>query len=322
MNDFNQRYDFDRDRHKNSGSHRLLTILILLAVLAVTGAIIYFTIPRETSEPGRKPDTGKTAPVETGIKAPKDDPQTAAKPAAPDGGTVNTTEPGKDTGSPPAGPEENPTATPGTSTEKSDPAAKTGVNDPLERAIEVTVQPGETLETIARRHHTTPRSIRHFNGLKSDRIRNGQKLKVIPGPWRMTVTRKRNELTLEHAPDGKWRLFRSFPADATGLKGKFVIPSIHYHPTWINAHGGQFKYGDPENPCGDYLLKLAPPKTPRNPLAGFGIHGVDDKTSNLKNCGRTCIHVGARDIELLYYLVCPGTEVTVISGEDAGNLEI
>ena len=321
MNDFNQRYDFDRDRRRKSGSHRLLTVSILLAVLAVTGAVIYFSIPRGTSEPGRKPDTGKIVPVETGIEVPKDNPGAAEKPTALPDVAGNATEQDKKAGSTSAGPEEDPAATAGTSTEKSESATESGVGDPLERAIEVIVQPGETLETIARRYHTTPRSIKHFNQLKSDRIRNGQKLKVIPGPWRMVVTRKRNELTLEHAPDGKWRLFRSCPADATGLKGKFVIPSLHCHPTWIDAHGGQFKYGDPENPCGDYLLKLAPPKTPRNPLAGFGIHGVDDKTSNLKTCGRTCIHVGARDIELLYYLVCPGTEVTVISGEDARNLE-
>lgn len=161
----------------------------------------------------------------------------------------------------------------------------------------------------------------HFNDLKSDRIMNGQKLKVIPGPWRITVVQKRNELILEHAPDGNWRLFRSFPADANGLKGEFAISSMHRHPTWIDAHGRQFKYGEPENPCGDYLLKLATRKSPRNPLSGYGIHGVDDKTSNLKNCGRGCIHVGNRDIELVYYLVCPGTEVTVTSGETVRNLE-
>ena len=320
MNGFNQRYDFDRDRRGKFGPNRLQTILILLAVLAVTGAIIYFSIPRGTSTSEGKRDTGKTvpAPVETVTEGPKGAPGAADTPGKVD----NTVKENTLTTSSPAGAEENPAAVPETSTERPDLPAESGVNDPLERAIDVIVQPGETLGTIARRHHTTSRSIKHFNGLKSDRIRNGQKLKVIPGPWRITVTRKRNELVLEHSPDGKWRLFKSFPADATELKGNFVIPSMHYHPVWIDANGGQFKYGDPENPCGDYLLKLAPPKTPRNPLAGFGIHGVDDKTSNLKNCGRTCIHVGARDIELLYYLVCPGTEVSIVSGETALNLEM
>ena len=324
MNGFNQRYDFDRDRRRKLGPNRLQTILILLAVLAVTGAIIYFSIPRGTSTAKREQDEKKNfpAPVETIVGGPKDVPGAADKPSGSQNTVDNTAKNDPQTSPALDGPAEKPAAAPEVSTENSAPAAESGVNDPMERAIVVIVQPGETLGTIARRHHTTSRSIKHFNGLKSDLIRNGQKLKVIPGPWRITVTRKRDKLVLEHSPNGKWRLFRSFPADATKLKGSFVIPSMHYHPVWIDANGGQFKYGDPENPCGDYLLKLAPPKTPRNPLAGFGIHGVDDKTSNLKNCGRTCIHVGTRDIELLYYLVCPGTEVTVVSGETVRNMEI
>ena len=326
MNGFNHRYDFDRDRRKRSGSPRLLTVSILLVVLAVTGAVIYFSIPRETPKTEKKPNTEKTAPAKTGseIKVPGENSGAAGSTAATSGTTDNNVPEVPPTVPSPTGTEVHPTSTaPEVSTENPPPAPEeTGVNDPLERAIDVIVQPGETLETIARRHRSTPRSIMHFNHLKSDRIRNGQKLKIIPGPWRITVTRKRNELVLEHAPDGKWRLFRSFPADATGLRGTFAIPSMHYHPTWVDAHGRQFKYGDPENPCGEYLLKLAPAKTPRNPLAGCGIHGVDDKTPNLKKCGRSCIHVGSRDVELLYYLVCPGTEVTVVSGETVRNLEI
>lgn len=311
MNGFNQRYDFDRTQRPKPQGARLRSILILLAVLAVTGGIIYLIIPHGgPKKPEKKPETK----IESGAKKPGETevaPTTGG--AAPKGTdtpvTTDTAVKGKSDGEPSG---TAVTTVPGAPTEG-------GVDDPLERAKTIVVQPGEDLGTIARRHHTTVEGIKHFNGLKNDMIKNGQTLKVIPGPWRITV---RNELTLEHAPDGQWLPFKSFPADANGVVGKFVISSMHRHPVWTDAHGGRFEYGSPENPYGDYLLKLAKPENAKNPLLGFGIHGVNDKAANLKNCGRTCIHVGAGDIELLYYLVCPGTEVTVIPGETVRKPEM
>ena len=308
MNDFNKRYDFDRTQRPKWDGSRLRAILILLAVLAVTGAIIYFIIPH-----GEQKTKKPTAP-QTGTKTPQTPPEAAAPQnndaagndsATP--GAAGTADKGKVGGSSEAA------ASPGNGTTwSSGTPTEGGVNDPMERAREIVVQPGEDLGTIAKRHHTTVEGIKHINGLKDDRIINGQKLKVIPGPWRITV---QNGLALEHQWEGKWQLFKTFPADANGTSGKFVISSRHYHPIWIDAHGGQFKYGSPENPYGDYLLKLANPKTPDRPLRGYGIHGVDDKAAApMKNCGRGCIHVRASDIEQLYYLVCPGTEVTVTPG--------
>lgn len=326
MSEFNKRYDFDRAQEPKFNSERLRAILILLAVLIVTGVIIYLIIPHgepkkdkksETKTENTRPDTPPPAnpPGATDDKTKENSTADAAPDRDRNANTSQQQSGGKtdeETGGNAA-----PTGT--KSAWSSGTPAEGGVDDPMERAKEVVVQPGEDLGTIADRYHTTVEGIKHFNGLKDDRIKNGQTLKVIPGPWRITV---QNGLILEHAPDGQWQLFRSFPADANGVRGEFVVSSRHSHPTWIDASGGQFKYGDPENPYGDYLLKLAKPKTPKNPLPGFGIHGVNDKTSNLKNCGRGCIHVSAGDIELLYYLICPGTKVTVIPGGAARNSEM
>ena len=68
MNDFNQRYDFDRDRRRKHGVSRLQTVLILLAVLAVTGAIIYFFIlPRGARKDQPKPKAEKTETAPTAV---------------------------------------------------------------------------------------------------------------------------------------------------------------------------------------------------------------------------------------------------------------
>lgn len=41
-----------------------------------------------------------------------------------------------------------------------------------------TVRSGDTLSAIAKRNHTTVSKLRKMNGLKGDRIKPGQKLKV------------------------------------------------------------------------------------------------------------------------------------------------
>jgi len=330
MNDFNQRYDFDRSQSPQNVKRRLqriaLAILIMLVVLAVTGTIIYFIIPHETTKTGPEPTGGEKAPttVETQpANTVSNAGGTAAGNTASGAGAAGGSEEGKTA----TGAEVNSTAQSENSGTEAPATQAGGVTDPLERAMIVVVRPGDTLEKIANRHFSTVAGIKYFNKLKGDKIIIGQKLKVIPGPWRITVIRKRNELILEHHPDrdGVWTLFCTFPADADGMKGigisEFAVSFMRRHPEWTDSHGGRFKYGDPANPYGEYLLMLARRQRPNDPLIGLGIHGVDDKAANIRNCGRGCIHVGARDVELLYHLVCPGTEVTVTSGETSRNLE-
>ena len=298
----------------------MLSVLIFLAVLAITAGIIYFIMRHDPANDDKQPPKGGEQVSATEKGKTKDTPD-----ARKNGGTdleqgqkspENAVVKPKDEKTGAVRPE-----TP--KTENTDTAGGNAVADPLERAEEVIVQPGETLGGIAKRYHTTKDGIKYFNKLKSDTIMNGQKLKVIPGPWRITV--KGGELVLEHAPKGEWRLFGRFPADADGIKNtgisEFSVSFMRKHPDWVDAHGRRFGYGDPENPYGEYLLMLARRGHPSDPLTGFGIHGVDDKTSNLKNCGRGHIHVGARDVELLYHLVCPGTDV-FISGKTVRNLEM
>ena len=323
MNGFNQRYDFDRDSRRGSKWSRVLPVLIFLAVLAVTVGIIYLIMGHGPGNDAKKPSKGDGQ-----VSAAKEKKDQAVPDTRKVGGT--DLEQGQKSAEnavlKPEG-EKNSAVSPETAvapeTDNPDAVVGTPVADPLERAVEVIVQPGETLGGIARRYHTTKDGIKYFNKLKSDTIMNGQKLKVIPGPWRITV--KRDELVLEHTPKGEWRLFGRFAADAAEMKNTGIselsVSFMRKRPDWVDAHGRRFAHGDPENPYGEYLLMLARRGRSSDPLAGFGIHGVDDKTSNLKNCGRGHIHVGARDIELLYHLVCPGTDV-FISGETARKPEM
>lgn len=193
--------------------------------------------------------------------------------------------------------------------------------DPADSAIIVTVRAGDSLSRLAHRHHTTVEALRHYNKLRKDVIRIDQKLRVIPGPWRITVDKNRRELTLERLADGKWGNFVKFSVGLGRLNStpdaQFVISTRLRHPDWYTADGRIYRYGDPENQLGDYFLKLAMTGSPDKPLLGYGIHGTPDEGSVGKNWSNGCIRMRNRDVEILYYLVPSGTPVKIVPGTDA-----
>ena len=203
------------------------------------------------------------------------------------------------------------------------PAETPTPHDPAASAETVVVRAGESLSRIAHKHHTTVEALRHYNQLNKDVIRVGQKLRIIPGPWRITVDQKQRLLTLERLREGQWGEFIKFPVglgrmDSTP-NAQFVISSRLRHPDWYTPDGRIYRYGDSENQLGDYFLKLATPGKPDKPLLGYGIHGTPDENSVGKNWSNGCVRMRNRDVELLYYLVPSGTPVTIVPGTDAAR---
>ena len=91
----------------------------------------------------------------------------------------------------------------------------------------------------------------------------------------------------------------------------FAISARLRHPDWYLPDGRVFKYGDSENQLGDYFLKLAPVSAPGRPLLGYGIHGAKDENSVGRSLSSGCVRMRNADVEALYYLVPPGTRVSV-----------
>jgi len=187
----------------------------------------------------------------------------------------------------------------------------------------IVVRPGESLSRLAVRHRTTVEALRHFNRLKRDNIRIGQKLRVIPGPWRITVDKTRRELILERRQNDEWREFAVFPVGLGRLdstpEADFVISTRLRHPDWYAPDGRIIRYGDPENQLGEYFLKLARSGTPDKPLIGYGIHGTGDESTVGKNWSHGCVRMRNRDVGLLYYLTPTGTAVRIVPGEAAAK---
>ena len=170
---------------------------------------------------------------------------------------------------------------------------------------------GNNISMLARKYHTTMSCIRYGNDLKNNNIRIGQRLHVIPGPWKLSVSRKARLLTVYR----KGAVFAVFPVGIgrqnTTPAGKFVISHRQYHPSYRDEQGRVFKYGDGNNPLGEARLMLALPDAPDRPYRGYGIHGTGDNTSVGRSVSNGCIRMHNDDVTMLYYLLPERTPVEI-----------
>ena len=179
-------------------------------------------------------------------------------------------------------------------------------------SVVYTVAPGDSLGLIARKNQTTVAAVAKANKLKqTGLIRIGQKLALLPGKWRITVSKSKRLLLLRRND----KIFAGFDV-GIGRFGKtpsadFVIAERLKHPVYRTGDGRVFKYGENGNQLGDYFLKLAAVGNPKRPLLGYGIHGTPDETTVTRSLSNGCIRMRNIDVEKLYYLLPAGVPVEI-----------
>ena len=178
-------------------------------------------------------------------------------------------------------------------------------------AVKHVVGAGEYLGRVARRNKTTVSAIVFVNKLKNTNIMVGQKLILLPGPWKITVSKKRRQLEL-------WRNNLIFMGFDVGIgrfdrtpAASFVIVDRLKHPVYHTPDGRVFQHGEQGNELGDYFLKLAASGKPDRPLLGYGIHGTADESSVTRSLSNGCVRMRNADMEKLYLLVPAGTPVEI-----------
>ena len=173
------------------------------------------------------------------------------------------------------------------------------------------------LTKISSRNTTTVEGIKFINQRKNNLLRIGEKLTLIPGPWRVSISRKARLLNVWRKEKDAWRIFAVFPV-GVGRKnrtpnGSFIINHRLRHPKWYGPDGRVLAYGDKENPLGDYFLKLrqVDPHGMKKDQ-GYGIHGSADDTSVGRSLSNGCIRMRNQDVEILYYLLPGGCPVKIV----------
>ena len=171
------------------------------------------------------------------------------------------------------------------------------------------MESGDGLQKIARKRGlvTDWRLIERINKADSSKLKIGQKLKLVRGPFHAVVNKAAYRLDLYWGvptdPDN-WLYIRSFKV---GLGpntpvGEFNVKngSKQVNPPWTNpVNGEKFGADDPKNPIGERWVGIEG-KGEAAKFKGFGIHGTIEPDSIGQSKSMGCVRMLADDVNLIY----------------------
>lgn len=176
-----------------------------------------------------------------------------------------------------------------------------------------TVQSGDLMVRIANRFFTPYEFICKINGnIDPRRIRPGQKLKVIKGPFHAVVDKSDFRLDLYlGAPGGHDAMYvRSFRVglgeDNSTPNGLWVVPSgaKMRNPTYYSPRGeGIIAADDPKNPLGEFWIAMEGIEGNAVGAQSFGIHGTIEPDSIGKQASMGCIRLVNEDVEQVFEML-------------------
>ena len=174
---------------------------------------------------------------------------------------------------------------------------------PMPEKSDYTVQPGDSLDRIARTYGTTVELIQKGNNVRGALIKAGDRLRVFSGAWAIRVNKTRNDLLL--TLNGKFfKRYRVGTGEFSKTPvGEFKIVDRLAQPTWWHPDGRTIPYGDPENLLGTHWLALD--------IKGYGIHGTWEPETVGKQSSLGCVRLVNEDVEELFTLVTIGTPVII-----------
>ena len=165
-----------------------------------------------------------------------------------------------------------------------------------------TVQSGDLLQRIAPRYRINWEYLAGLNNVDPRRVRVGQRLKVIKGPFSAFVDLSDFTLTIHcHG-----FFVKQFPIgigkDGATPTGRFSVLDRVPNPQYTDPDGRVMAGDDPNNPLGDYWLDLGD---------SYGIHGTIEPDSIGKAASRGCVRMHNKDVAQVYNFLVRGSEVAI-----------
>jgi hypothetical protein len=167
----------------------------------------------------------------------------------------------------------------------------------------VTIEPGDTLGKIAKRHGASWRLIARLSGIdEPHRIRPGQSVKVLTGTPSAEIDLAAFKLSLY--VDG--RLVKEYPIGVGAEKsatptGVFTVARKVIDPPW-NYRGQRAAPGAPDNPVGTRWIGFG---------NSYGIHGTNEPESIGMKGSLGCIRLLNEHVEEIYDALKTGSKVVV-----------
>jgi LysM repeat protein len=184
------------------------------------------------------------------------------------------------------------------------------------------VKSGDRLALIGNQHLIPFELLLPLNRMTDARkLRYGQELKVINGPFHAIVTKGKFTLDVYlGAPGGPDSTYiTTFPVglgtDNSTPTGTWAIKNKVTHPAYFppEGHDGPvLAPDDPKNPLGAYWMGLEGTDGQAVGQRSYGIHGTIDPTSIGKQSSMGCIRLKNEDVEQLYKMLMAGKSTVIV----------
>lgn len=190
---------------------------------------------------------------------------------------------------------------------------RTVKNDPL--CEYYTVRSGDTLRRIADRHHVSEDLLAQVNNIRNKNyVREGQRLKVIKGPFHATVSKPEHVLHvyLQDVYVGTFPV--ALGVGGSTPAGRWQVVNHQENPGWNDPRTGKrWHPDDPENPIGEFWIGLEGIEGDAVGQMGYGIHGTIEPETIGQDVSLGCVRLAAEDIAFIYKLLLPGESLVTIT---------
>jgi lipoprotein-anchoring transpeptidase ErfK/SrfK len=176
------------------------------------------------------------------------------------------------------------------------------------------IKPGDTLGKVAKAQKVSPELIARINGIADvNRIRAGQTIKIIHGPFDAVVHKRDHVLEVYMGSTLVKHFTVGLGADNGTPTGEWRVGTKLVNPTYYPPRGGKIvSADDPTNPLGERWIGLIGLSGEAVGQERYGIHGTIEPDSIGRSVSLGCVRMHNEDVAILYtYLVEKHSKITI-----------